>query len=66
MEKNVGGWDRRLRVLLGIVLMGVGFGALGGAAGMAIGAIFAVVFVTGLTGRCLLYLPLGLNTDVRV
>jgi hypothetical protein len=66
MERNVGGWDRILRIVLGIVLMAVGFGVIGGSAGIAIGVIFAVVFVTGVFGRCLLYVPLRLNTYIRI
>ena len=66
MERNVGGIDRLIRIVLGIVLMGVGFGAIGGGGGTAIGIIFAVVFVTGLTGRCLLYVPFRFNTYVRI
>jgi hypothetical protein len=66
MERNVGSWDRVLRIVLGIVLMAVGFGVIGGSGGITIGVIFAVVFVTGLTGRCLLYVPFRINTYIRV
>ena len=66
MERNVGGMDRLIRIVLGIVLMGVGFGAIGGGGGTAIGVIFALVFLSGVTGRCILYVPFRINTYVRI
>lgn len=66
MERNVGSIDRALRLIIGVVMMGVGFGALSGGGGVALGVIGAVLFVTGAMGRCLLYAPFGFNTYLRV
>jgi hypothetical protein len=57
MKPNVGTTDRIIRLLLGVIIIVVG----------AIynswwGLIGVVLFLTGLIGRCGLYLPLGINT----
>ncbi len=60
MKCNVGGADRVIRILLGLVLLLVGWYMLDrNWIAMAIGA---VVLITGVWGRCLLYYPLGINT----
>lgn len=72
MEKNVGSTDRYVRIVVGIVLAAVG---LAGFAGMvAFGPIVAAVLLvvgavllgTGLTQRCLLYQPFGIDTRRKV
>ena len=63
MQANEAGWDRALRVLLGIVLLALGWG------GMVVGAL-GVVFqvggflplVTGLVGWCPAYALFGVST----
>ncbi len=62
MEKNEGRLDRLVRVLLGAVLTGVGFGAVGGGGGIALGVIGVIVLLTGITGRCLIYRLINFNT----
>ncbi len=63
MKANVGGIDRILRSLIGIVLLSAGF--LAGLASpwnyVAMGA-GVVMLITSLTGFCLLYPILGIST----
>ncbi len=61
-NKNEGTFDRLIRVLLGIVMMAVGFGVMSGSGGIALGAIGAIVSFTGVTGVCLIYKLFNLNT----
>lgn len=58
MTKNVGGLDRGLRIVVGLVLIGL---TLNGTIG-AWGWLGLVVLATGLVGFCGLYTVLGLNT----
>ena len=57
MLKNVGGIDRTLRILVGLALMAWGLYAQNW-----LGAIGAVLLVTGLVSWCPVYLPFGLST----
>ena len=59
---NVGGIDRVLRVVLGIVLAALGFFYLSGAVGIILGVVGLILLLTGLVGWCPLYLPLKFNT----
>ncbi len=63
---NEGGLDRIVRVILGIIALGVGLMPLGGATGVTLGLIVALVglvlLTTGLVGSCLLYRVVGLST----
>ena len=67
-EKNVGGWDRLLRLVVGPVLLVVSAVAALGAIALsplltALSAIVgAVLTITGLTQKCPLNNLLGLNT----
>ncbi|MFO1218589.1 MAG: DUF2892 domain-containing protein [Burkholderiaceae bacterium] len=58
MKLNVGGWDRALRVVAGLALIGL---TLAGTIG-AWGWIGVVPLVTGLFSFCPLYTLIGLNT----
>jgi hypothetical protein len=50
-------------VLLGVVLLGLGWsGAVGGALGVFLKVFGIVPFVTGLAGWCPLYAVLGIRT----
>jgi hypothetical protein len=62
MDKNEGPLDRWIRVVLGAVLTGVGFGVVGGGGGIALGVIGVIVLLTGITGRCLIYRLINFNT----
>jgi len=57
MEKNVGGADRVIRVILGIVIIaaGVYFKSWWGLVGL-------ILLITGLLGQCGLYKVFGINT----
>ena len=72
MERNVGSMDRNVRIALGIILGIVGIAVFAGplaTLGSVVGAIALlgglVMLGTGLTQRCLLYIPFGINTDRR-
>jgi hypothetical protein len=61
MQKNVGGFDRTVRIIAGIVLIALGiFKILPYAAIIAIFGAF--ILLTGLMGFCILYVPLGIST----
>jgi hypothetical protein len=62
INKNEGTLDRFIRIMLGIVMMAVGFGVMSGGGGIALGVIGAMVFFTGVTGVCLIYKLFNLNT----
>lgn len=57
MKPNVGSTDRIIRLILGVIIILVGFiyDSWWGLIGVA-------VFLTGLVGWCGLYLPFGINT----
>ncbi len=72
MEQNVGSMDRTLRIALGIILGIVGIavfagplGTLGAVVGILALLFGAIMLGTGLTQRCLLYIPFGINTGKR-
>ena len=58
---NVGNIDRVLRILVGLVLIGL---AATGTIGVW-GYIGVIPLVTGLAARCLLYAVLGIATTAR-
>jgi hypothetical protein len=64
--RNVGGLDRTLRFVAGLVLIAVGLFVLGGWQGNVIGnivAAFALIpLVTGLIGFCPAYVPFRFST----
>ena len=57
MEKNVGGIDKVVRIVLGLVIIGLGIYFKNW-----LGLIGVVVLLTGLIGWCGLYRLLGINT----
>ncbi|MFB6079737.1 MAG: DUF2892 domain-containing protein [Haloferacaceae archaeon] len=73
MQRNVGGSDRLVRLVVGSVALVVGAASLGGlvtfaagAPGVAAGVILVpvggVLTITALTRTCLLYTVLGIDT----
>lgn len=63
MKLNVAGWDRVVRVILGIVLLYLGFAhVVGGGLGVVADILGAVLLLTGIVGFCPLYALLGLST----
>ncbi len=64
MKSNEASWDRIVRVVLGAVLLFLGFGsAISGAVGAIVGVVGVVLVVTGLVGFCPLYALLKINTN---
>jgi len=59
MKANVGGIDKVLRIVAGVVLLGLG---VAGVVPLLIGLIGIVPLATGLLGWCPFYPLLGLNT----
>lgn len=60
---NEAGWDRAGRVVLGVVLLIVGFGVMSGTAGVVVGLIGLIPLLTGLVGWCPLYSVFGFRTN---
>lgn len=60
---NEASWDRIARVILGIVLLIVGFGVMSGTGGVIVGLIGLVPLLTGLSGFCPLYRLAGFRTN---
>ncbi len=60
-KTNVGGWDKILRIVVGVGLLGLGaFGPIGWW-----GLVGLVPLLTGLMGTCPLYSIVGMNTCPR-
>jgi hypothetical protein len=56
MKMNEAGWDRILRVVLGVVLLALGWGGVvAGGWGLFLKVIGFVPLLTGLVGYCPLY-----------
>lgn len=64
MRVNEAGWDRVLRVVLGLVLLILGWGGIvGGGWGTAFKILGFVPLLTGLVGWCPLYALLKVRTN---
>ena len=62
MSANVGGIDRILRFVLGVILAAAGFFVMSGTLGVVVGIIGLILLVTGAIGWCPLYVPLKFST----
>ena len=62
---NEAAWDRVARVVVGVVLMIVGFGLVGGTSGVVLGVVGLVPLLTGLVGYCPIYRVLHMRTNHR-
>lgn len=63
MACNVGGIERPIRIILGVLLIGIGvFGGLSGAVMGVVLAVGAIALVTGTIGFCPVWTLLGINT----
>jgi len=63
---NEAGWDRVLRVLLGAVLLYLGWaGVVGGTLGLVFKVFGFVPLLTGLVGWCAVYSLFGVSTCSR-
>jgi hypothetical protein len=60
MKTNIGGVDRAVRIVVGLVLLALLFLLEGSARWW--GLIGVVLLATGLIGWCPAYLPFGINT----
>ena len=66
MKCNVGKSDRILRIVLGVLLLGgaIYFQAtFGMIVSILLGAWGAIMLITGLTRRCLMYVPFKIDTS---
>ena len=62
MTGNEASWDRIARVILGVVMIGLGVGVVGGAWGWVLAVVGLVPLVTGLVGWCPIYSIIGRGT----
>lgn len=63
MKKNMGGFDRTLRFLLGVVVVVLYFmGKISGIAAIILGIIAIAFILTSLVGFCPGYVPLKFST----
>lgn len=61
---NESGWDRVIRVVVGIVLLFLGFGGtLTGGLGLAAKILGVLLTLTGLVGFCLIYRIFNIRTN---
>jgi len=65
MAVNEGALDRTLRIVVGLLLIGVALGLFGPSYQSVWGWIGIVPLVTGLVGRCAIYSLFGINTCRR-
>jgi len=59
MKANEGTMDRAIRVVLGVVLLGLGLFVVKGTFGIVLDVVGVIALLTGLTGFCLLYKLFG-------
>ena len=63
MKRNEGSTDRIVRVILGIVLIIIGWPVLGNSVlGVVLDVIGVILLITAITGFCTIYRLLGINT----
>ncbi len=60
MNKNVGGIDKTLRIIVGIIII-----ALGVVNGSLLGLIGIIPLLTGIIGWCPLYIPFKINSSCK-
>lgn len=66
MEKNVGSGDRLFRIIVAVLLVAlIYFVPLEGVAAIVAGIAAAVLLVTALTSRCLMYKMAGIDTTTK-
>ncbi len=64
MVKNVGGVDQKVRLLVGLLAIGIALlvSGLPTWATMTLGAVGVIALITGLIGYCPLWTVFGINT----
>ena len=66
MEKNVGTGDKVFRIFIGLLLIGlIYFVPLTGVAAIIAGIAAAVLIITALLSRCLIYKIAGIDTTTK-
>ena len=60
---NEASWDRIARVVIGVVLLVLGFAVVDGALGITLIIVGLIPLVTGLVGFCPLYRVFGFRTN---
>lgn len=66
MVRNVGPEDRVVRIVVAIGLAAlIYFTSMTGITAILVGIVAAVLLITGLMGRCMLYKMLGVDTSVQ-
>lgn len=65
MTANVGGFDRILRIVVGLLLIGAALGLYGPAYTSVWGWIGVIPLATGVIGWCPAYVPFGIRTCNR-
>ena len=61
-KPNEGKTDRTIRIVLGVILLGLAFFSLSGLAQIVAGIAGAIALITGVVGFCGLYTILGITT----
>ena len=62
MQANEGKWDRIIRVILGLVLLYVGYAMASAPWNYVAYVVGAILLITGAIGYCALYSVLKINT----
>ena len=63
MKPNEGPTDRMVRLILGVVLIIIGWSVLGNSTlGIILDIIGLILVITGITGFCLVYKVFGMST----
>lgn len=62
MKGNTSNIDRIVRVLLGLVLIYVGFAVMTGTSGIVVGVLGFIPLLTGILGFCPIYALLKIST----
>jgi hypothetical protein len=66
MKGNESGTDRVIRIIVGIILIILGWFVLGNnTLGVILDIIGLILVITGITGFCLLYTLLGMSTKKK-
>ncbi len=62
MPQNEGKWDRIIRVIIGLVLLYIGYAMLSAPWNYVAYVVGAILLITGIIGYCALYSVLKINT----
>ena len=65
MNKNMGNIDRLTRVVIGIIAIILALFVVDGAWGIVLLVAAAIMLVTAVFMRCLLYIPFGIRTCTK-